>query len=63
MKRELLATTALIAAGMLASGGSAYAQANGPAQLTAASIVEHHPAKATAVTRPRIPGNPPSTIR
>jgi len=32
MKRELLATTALIAAGMIASGGSAYAQANGPAQ-------------------------------
>ena len=32
MKKQLLTTTALIAAGLLAGGGSAYAQANGPAQ-------------------------------
>jgi outer membrane protein OmpU len=32
MKKQLLTTTALIAAGILAGGGSAYAQANGPAQ-------------------------------
>ena len=32
MKRQLLTTTALIAAGMLAGGTGAYAQANGPAQ-------------------------------
>ena len=32
MKKQLLTTTALIAAGMLAGGTSAYAQANGPAQ-------------------------------